>query len=62
MSATRSWLELAGDDFFPVVAFDVKNVDIVHPVHAVIATEVDDFGIDEAASGGDTNAWFISTY
>ena len=28
----------------------VENVDIVHPMHAVIATEVDDFRIDEAES------------
>jgi len=42
MSASRSWLELAGVDLLPVVAFGVEYMDIIHPMYAIISTEVDD--------------------
>ena len=35
-------------------------MNIIHPVSAVVATEVVDLGVHEAAGGGDASAW-IST-
>ena len=62
VSAARSWLELAGHHLLPVVAVDVEHMDVVHPVHPVVAAEVDDFGVDEAPSRGDSGAWFVATH
>ena len=62
MSATRSWLEFRGSDLLPIVAFDVKYMNIIHPVNAIVPSKVDDFGVDQAACSGDTSRWLISTH
>ena len=54
MSASRSGFKFTGYYFFPVVAIYVENMDIVHPVNTVVPSEVDDLGVNEAASGGDS--------
>ena len=59
MSATRSWLELASDHLLPVVAINVKNMHIIHPMDAIISSKVDNFRVDEATCSGDTGAWLI---
>ena len=62
MSATRSWLEFRGRDFLPIVAFDVKYMNIIHPVNTIVTSKIDYFGVDQAASCRDTSRWLISTY
>ena len=58
--APRARFELGSRDLLPVVGLDVEYVDIVHPVHAVISTEVDDFTVNQAAGGGDASARLIT--
>lgn len=43
MSAPWSRLELRGNHLLPVVGVNVKDMDIIHPVHAIIASEINDF-------------------
>lgn len=50
VSATRSGLELGGGDLLPVVGIDVKHVHVVHPVDTIVAAEVNDLRVDQAAS------------
>ena len=42
VSASWPWLELASCYFLPVVALNVKHMDVIHPVDSVVSSEVDD--------------------
>ena len=58
------WLrfEFTSHDLFPIVAFDVEHVHVVHPVHSVIPSKVNDLRIDQTPSCRHPCAWFIATY
>ena len=60
--APRSRLELASSDFLPVVCLDVKHMDIIHPMHSIIPSEVDDFRVYKAACGRDSSARTFSSH
>ena len=62
VSATWSWLEFASDNFLPVIAFNIEDMHIIHPMNSVITTEINDLGIDQAPSCRNTGAWLITTH
>lgn len=39
----RAGFEFSSDYLFPVVALNVENVHVVHPVHSIVASEVNNF-------------------
>lgn len=53
---------VTGSNFVPMVRLYIEYVHIVHPVHAIVATEVIDFAINEASSGAHTGAWLHSSH
>lgn len=62
MPAPRARFELGSRNLLPVVGLDVEYVHVVHPMDAVVPTEVDDLTIDQAAGGRDTSARLIAAY
>lgn len=62
MSATRSWLEFRSDNLLPVVALNVKDMNVVHPMDPIVSSKVDDLGVYQAACCGNTSAWLISAH
>jgi len=60
MTTTRSGFELTGNYFLPVIRLHVEYMDIIHPVDAVVPSEVDDFRIDEAPCGWDSCTWHVT--
>jgi hypothetical protein len=62
VTAARPWLVVTGLYLFPVVLFDVENMNIIHPMHAIIPSKVVDLGIDEAASSAHSNTWLSSCH
>jgi hypothetical protein len=51
MPATRSWLELGGHHLLPIVALDVEDMNIIHPMYSIIASEIDDLRVYQTSSG-----------
>ena len=62
VSASWSWLKLTCGYFLPVIALNVKHMDVIHPVYTIVSSEVDDFWVDQAPSSWDTGAWLITAY
>jgi len=62
VSASRSWFELTCRHFLPVVAFNIEDVDVVHPVNSVVSTEVDDLGVNQASCRRNTGTRLITAY
>lgn len=60
MAAPRPRLVPVGLDFAPPISLDVKNVDVIHPLDAIVSTKVIDLAIDETASSGDPGTWVLS--
>ena len=56
----RSGPEVARLHLLPHVLLDVKHVNIVHPVGAVVPSEVVNLRVDEAAGGGDACARLVA--
>ena len=62
MPTSRSWLELTSSDFLPVVCLNVKHMNIVHPMHSIIPTEIDDFRVYKTACGRNSSARTFSSH
>jgi hypothetical protein len=60
VSAPRPWLKLTCCYFLPVVAFDIEDMDVIHPVHAVISAKVYYLWVNKASSCRNTRAWVVS--
>lgn len=58
VSASRAWFVLARLNLLPVICVNIENMDVVHPVHPVIPSEVVYFGVHEASSGAYSGAGF----
>ena len=44
-----------------MVLFDIKDMDIVHPVSTVVAAKVVNLGVYKAACGGNTCTWLLAS-
>ena len=62
MPAARSGFELGSGNLLPIVGLNVKDVDIVHPMDAIVTSKVDDFRVYEATGSRDSNRWLITIY
>lgn len=53
-------LKLARDYLLPVIVLNVKDVHVVHPVHAVVTTEIYDLGVNQASRRRHPSTWLIT--
>ena len=62
MAASRTRLVPIGLDFVPSVTVDVEDVNIIHPLNAVIASKVVDLRVDQASCCRYSRAWVIASH
>ena len=58
--ASRSRPVVTRLNFLPMILFDVKDMDVVHPMRAIVAAEVVNFRVHEAARRGNSRGRLLA--